>query len=158
FSTTGGTAKAGPDYAATMKTVSFADGDLTPKTVSIPIVADNLIEGNETLIVTLSNPTGGAALGNPVSETLTIVDVPPATGDVTKLVSLSLGRLTHVRGNQFRQSLKITNTSTRFILGPVQVMVIKLPGPKKNPFRFKVVQNPVPVPVGSDNLLAPGES
>jgi hypothetical protein len=158
FSTTGGTATAGADYAATTKTVSFADGDLTPKTVSIPIVYDKLIEGNETLVVTLSNPTGGAALGNPVSETLTIVDVPPVTGDVTKLVSLSLGRLVHVRGNLFRRSLTITNTSTQFILGPVRVVITKLPGPKKKPFRFKVLQNPVPVPVGSDNLLTPGES
>jgi hypothetical protein len=158
FSTTGGTATAGLDFAATTKTVSFADGDLTPKTVSIPIVFDKLMEGNETLIVTLSNPTGGAALGNPVSATLTIVDVPPVTGDVTNLVSLSLGRLTHVRGNLFRRSVKITNTSTRFILGPVQLVVRKLPGSEKKPFLLKVVQNPVPVPVGSDNLLSPGES
>jgi hypothetical protein len=38
------------------------------------------------------------------------------------------------------------------------VVITKLPGPKKKPFRFKVLQNPVPVPVGSDNLLTPGES
>ena len=40
----------------------------------MPTVNDSLIEGPETVVVTLSNPTGGAALGAPAVSTLTITD------------------------------------------------------------------------------------
>ena len=44
--------------------VSFAAGDTANKTVSIPIIDDTLVEGNETVNLTLSSPTGGATLGS----------------------------------------------------------------------------------------------
>src|SRR5262249_9130394 len=90
FSTSNGTAMAGADFTATTRTVSFADGDLSPKTVTIPILADPLSEPTETVGLTLSNPTGGATLGTPSTATLNINNVPPLTGDVTNQVGLSL--------------------------------------------------------------------
>jgi ELWxxDGT repeat protein len=61
------------DYDSTAITVNFANGE-TSKTVTIPIVDDNLIEGNETVNLSLANPTGGAVLGSQKTATLAIVD------------------------------------------------------------------------------------
>ncbi|MBI2933148.1 MAG: hypothetical protein HYY16_16005, partial [Planctomycetes bacterium] len=76
YATSDGTAAAGSDYTATAGTVAFADGDTADKTFTIPILADALTEGSETLTVTLSAPTGGASLGAPTSATVTLTDSP----------------------------------------------------------------------------------
>jgi streptogramin lyase len=76
FTTSDGSALAGTDYTAVTQTVTFADGDTTPKTVDIPILQDLLAEGNETINLTLSDPTGEATLGIPSQAILTIVDIP----------------------------------------------------------------------------------
>jgi hypothetical protein len=73
FSTSNGTAIAGSDYTATTGTLTFGVGETT-KTVTIPLVADEVIEPNETFSVTLSGPTGGAILGATATATVTIVD------------------------------------------------------------------------------------
>lgn len=70
----GGSAAAGSDYTALSQTVSWADGDAASKTVSLVIVNDSADEPDETVVVTLSNPTGGASLGSVSSATVTIVD------------------------------------------------------------------------------------
>jgi hypothetical protein len=73
-STQNRSAVAGEDYTNTIATVSFADGDMTPKTVTVPIVDDIVVEGNETVSLSLSKPTGKASLGTPGLAELTIVD------------------------------------------------------------------------------------
>ena len=62
YGTSPGTATAGADYTATSGTVTFAPGD-TAKTISVPIIDDNIEDTGETFSVTLSNPTN-ATLGN----------------------------------------------------------------------------------------------
>jgi hypothetical protein len=54
YATSDGTAIAGQDYTATSGTLTFADGE-TKKTFTIPLSDDALIEGVESLNVTLSN-------------------------------------------------------------------------------------------------------
>src|SRR5204863_960454 len=62
------------DYEISLGKISFAPGE-TVKTVRILIVNDNFVEGNETINLALSNPTGtGVGLGSPNQATLTIVD------------------------------------------------------------------------------------
>src|SRR5947199_608691 len=73
YSTSDGTATAGSDYAATSGTLTFGAG-VTSKTFAIPIVKDTLDESDETVNLTLSNPTGGATLGTPDTAVLTIID------------------------------------------------------------------------------------
>ena len=80
YATSNGTASAGSDYTATSGTLSWANGDTANKTFSVPILTDSLTEGNETVNLTLSNPTGGATLGSPSTAVLTILDVPPQAG------------------------------------------------------------------------------
>ncbi|MFM6669713.1 MAG: Calx-beta domain-containing protein, partial [Dolichospermum sp.] len=68
-----GTATAPSDYNNTPITVNFANGE-TSKTVTIPIVNDTQFEPNETVNLTLSNPTGGVTLGTQTTAVLTIIN------------------------------------------------------------------------------------
>ena len=70
--TTNGTATAGLDYRPVTNLVSFAIGETT-RTVTIPILNDLLIEGNETVTMELTNSVGGLLIA-PITATLTIVD------------------------------------------------------------------------------------
>ena len=54
-----GTATAGVDYAPIFRQlVRFGDNELS-KTIPITIFADPTVDGNETVILSLRNPTGG---------------------------------------------------------------------------------------------------
>jgi hypothetical protein len=70
--TINGTAYARCDYATTEDTLTFAPGETT-KTFSIPLVNDAFVEGSETFMIALSNPTG-ATLGAPATATVAISD------------------------------------------------------------------------------------
>jgi uncharacterized protein (TIGR03118 family) len=62
------------DYEISLSTISFAPGE-TSKTVRILIVNDNFVEGDETISLALSNPTGaGVGLGTPNTAEVTITD------------------------------------------------------------------------------------
>jgi plastocyanin len=81
YSTTAGTATAGQDFTAVSGTLSWAAGDGSPKTFNVPVLNDATDESNETVLLLLSNPTGGAALDNNLrNATLTIADDDPAGG------------------------------------------------------------------------------
>ncbi|MEZ4659733.1 MAG: Calx-beta domain-containing protein [Caldilineaceae bacterium] len=71
YATSNGAATAGSDYTATSGTLNFGAGE-TSKTFNVAILDDNLYEGDETVNLTLSNPTN-AVLGA-ASSTLTIVE------------------------------------------------------------------------------------
>jgi hypothetical protein len=73
ISLTDGTATRPDDYINTSVTVDFANGE-TSKVVTIPIVNDGVFEPNETINLTLNNPTNGATLGSQNTATLTIID------------------------------------------------------------------------------------
>jgi hypothetical protein len=76
FSTSDGSAKAGINYTATSETVTFSEGVLT-NTVSIPILPPSGLNTNQTVRLTLTNPTAGASLGTPNGAVLTIVATGP---------------------------------------------------------------------------------
>ena len=72
--TLGGTATAGDDYTdPATKTVEIAAGE-TSGSIVIPVLDDLLVEGNETIEVTLSAPTANAAVGSPSTGAGTITD------------------------------------------------------------------------------------
>ncbi len=70
---TNGTATAGSDYGNSPITVTFANGE-TSKIVTIPIIDDSILESNETINLTLSNPTNGATIGTQNSAVVNIID------------------------------------------------------------------------------------
>jgi hypothetical protein len=74
YATANGTAAAGADYQAVSGTLSWGNGDGAPKSFAITILDDALVEGSETVTVTLSNVSGGAAPGTPQTAQLTIGD------------------------------------------------------------------------------------
>ena len=69
------------DYLGTHGTITFADGDTSPKTITIPILDDSIIEPNKSFTVTLSNPQNLSTPGSNIpivgpitTDTVTIAD------------------------------------------------------------------------------------
>jgi hypothetical protein len=81
YATGGGTATGGAacapgsgvDYVTTSGTLTFAAGE-TAKSFDVTVCTDALFEGDETVFLTLSNPTAPAVLGAPNPAILTITD------------------------------------------------------------------------------------
>jgi len=73
YFTAAGTATPGVDYVESADTLFFADG-VIQQFIELPILDDNMIEGPETVKVTLQNPAGGATLGALTTTTLTLLD------------------------------------------------------------------------------------
>ncbi|WP_242057682.1 Calx-beta domain-containing protein [Nostoc sp. FACHB-87] len=69
-----GSATAPQDYNNNPITVTFANGDNTPKIITIPIVNDTVVEGTETINLSLTNPTGGASIGSQNTAVVAIAD------------------------------------------------------------------------------------
>jgi hypothetical protein len=73
FATSAGTATVGQDYAETNGTLTFGPG-ITSRTFTVRLINDTVVEGNETVNLSLINPTGGALLGNIANAVLDIVE------------------------------------------------------------------------------------
>jgi|GEM_PF-1486687 len=73
YDTVDATATAGEDYSTASGTLIFDDGE-TSKTVTIPILDDNLAEGSEDFSFTIDNIVGDATLLVPRTALIKIVD------------------------------------------------------------------------------------
>lgn len=73
YATSKGTATPTEDYKDVSGILAFSDGE-TEKTFNIPILGDVLVEGNETINISLSNPKGGTTIVGPATVVLTIQD------------------------------------------------------------------------------------
>lgn len=62
FTTADESAVAGSDYTAVSGVVTFPAGQSTAQIISVPVLDDTLVEGDERLTVTLSNPSSNARL------------------------------------------------------------------------------------------------
>ena len=76
YATQPGTATPGSanDYDNVNGIISFVDGE-SSKSFRIPIHNDFLVEGNETVIVTISNPQGGVVLAGNVNQLISVLTV-----------------------------------------------------------------------------------
>jgi hypothetical protein len=119
FATSNGTATAGSDYTATSGTLSWTNGESGAKTFNVAVQGDTTVEPDETVNLTLSSPTGGAALGTPTNATLTIVldDAAPANGTL----QFSAAAYTVTEGNSGSSTATITVTRTGGSSGAVGV-------------------------------------
>ena len=84
YATSDGTASQKSDYQLALGTLHFAPGE-TSESFRALIVDDGFVEGAETINLTLSNPTGTAALGNVGTASITITDndtTPGATNPI----------------------------------------------------------------------------
>ncbi len=73
YASSDGTATAGTDYTAASGTLNFADG-VASQTFTVTTTEDTTSEADETLVLALSNPSGGATLSTPNQAVLTIQD------------------------------------------------------------------------------------
>lgn len=89
YATQNGTATAGADYQTASGVLTFLDGQQSA-TFTVPIIQDNTGEGDETVLISLSNALGGAGLGSPTNAVLTIAD---DDGGLPESVSIS-GKIT----------------------------------------------------------------
>ncbi|NBV24849.1 MAG: hypothetical protein EBS05_23385, partial [Proteobacteria bacterium] len=62
FATANGSAIAGVRYLATNGFLNFSDGQTT-KTFSVPLINDTIAQGDQSVVLVLSNPGNGAGLG-----------------------------------------------------------------------------------------------
>ncbi len=67
------------DYTTSVGVISFAAGDTAAKTISIPLVDDAYMEGQESFTLSLSNPSG-ASLGSVASTSINIIDNEASNG------------------------------------------------------------------------------
>ncbi len=108
YSTSDGTASTPSDYALTAGTLTFLNGE-TRKTFDVPIVDDPTDENDETINLTLSNPTSGVSLTPNPTSVLTIIDndAPP---------TLSVADAALLEGNigsaQIVLAVQLSNAST----------------------------------------------
>ncbi|MEM8963982.1 MAG: PQQ-dependent sugar dehydrogenase [Acidobacteriota bacterium] len=74
YATLDGSAIAGDDYTPTSGTLTWADGDSSPKTITVPILDDTVSESLESFQVRLSNAVGAGELGTLVTTEVRIID------------------------------------------------------------------------------------
>jgi Calx-beta domain len=73
YSTVDGTAVQGTDYEFTQGTLTWEDGDTSPKAITIPIPQSDSFTGTKQFSVKLSAPSAHASLGSPSVTSVTIV-------------------------------------------------------------------------------------
>ena len=100
------------DYKDKAATLTFADGEES-KTFDVQTATDALVEGNETFLVTLSAPRGGAVLGSAATARVTIVDPSSLTTDETApALTLTTPALNALVGVNADDSMSIIGTAT----------------------------------------------
>jgi hypothetical protein len=135
YATSDGTATAGLDFTPTSAALTFGPGE-TSKTVSAPVDNDQEPGVVKRVMLPLTDPQGGAVLGNRAGATRTMMEVqaPPGPGpgpspvlrpvrDVTGLVSNRRRKTTSTR----RLTLFVTNVSGTPITGRVMLVLDRLP-------------------------------
>jgi hypothetical protein len=100
YATANGTAVSGTDYTAAHGTLTWAENDSTPRTISVPINNASPFSGTKTFQLGLSDPSTGTAIGSPGAATVSIAGMATATegslqlGAATYSVAQSVGSLT----------------------------------------------------------------
>ena len=117
YATSDGTAVAGSDYTAASGALTFNAGD-TSQTVQVTVLTDSEDEGQETLTLTLSNPSqatlddasGAGAIENGESSSGTVVNSPP-NGLPTVSVSPQVGETLTTDTSNIDDEDGLTNVS-----------------------------------------------
>jgi CSLREA domain-containing protein len=100
-------AGAGADFAATSGVLNWADGDVTPRTFTVPITDDGSVEATESFTLTLFNPTGLATLSQYSTTIVTLLDN-DATGK-TITVTVTSDDLTNNGNCTLREAVRAAN-------------------------------------------------
>lgn len=121
YATADGSARAGQDYTAATGTITFAAGE-TSKTIAIPVRADTVAEGSETVMVNLSS-ANGAVIGDGQG-VLTILN----TGGITPTPTLSVGNIAVTEPSTGSKAATFTVNLSSAATGPVEVSYATIDG------------------------------
>ncbi|MCL5098586.1 MAG: M10 family metallopeptidase C-terminal domain-containing protein [Candidatus Omnitrophica bacterium] len=166
FYTTDGTATGGLDYAPVFRQLVRFDSDELTKTIPITIYSDNIVEGDETVLLSLRNPTGGPVRAQPDTATLTIKDgntpaiyiVPPV---FSLIPNLSFGMWEGSSGantaHNFYVYLKDPATNATSVAGPggvtIHYQTVNLTAIAGQD--YTAAQGSVTIPAGSSSASIP---
>ena len=113
YSTSDGTATAGQDYTATSGTLRFAAGE-SSKTVAVAVIDDSHDEGEETLTLRLSNPSGGRQRCSTAAAPSGVIVSSPRASASARHSSARACRSSHPRARGDRASALRAAGSIRF--------------------------------------------
>ena len=111
YATSNGSAAAGSDYTAAAGTLTFAAGQVA-QIINVGVLGDTAVEPAETVIMTLSNPSGATLARAAAVGTITNDDVAP---------TLSIADTSVVEGDAGTSPLPFTVTLSRAYSSPVTV-------------------------------------
>ena len=86
-----GTGITSGDYSLSSPTITILNGQTT-SSVTLTVADDNAVEGTETAVLTINNPSANIVLGNPATQSISITDNDVAPG-------LSINDVTLAEGN-----------------------------------------------------------
>ena len=112
FATVAGTATEGADYSATSGTLTLGAG-VSQRIISVPILADSVLDDGETFAITLSSATG-ASIGGSGSMEVTITDVAPRR-------NASFHGLARLRGSHGLGGIAIKTTVLNRVSGTLRL-------------------------------------
>ncbi len=118
YATTDGTAIAGIDYTAATGLLSFAAGEVS-KTISVPILNDNLNEASEAFTITLSGQTNATIFDNQATIAITDTFTSIATSTLAPLVeNLTLTGVAAIDGTgNAGANVFVGNTANNILAG-----------------------------------------
>ncbi len=160
YSVTGGTATPGSDFnvvsgtlTSTTGTLTFERGELT-KTINVIALPDTAIEGDETVNLALTNPTGGAVLGSRATSVVTIgdgaaVQFQQPVYSVKENVASAV--ITVVRTGASTTPFTVTYTATP--LTPGREGDFKIPSPSVLTFAAGVLTRTISVTIVNNTLV-----
>jgi uncharacterized delta-60 repeat protein len=96
YFTSDGTARSGQDYVGASGLITFGEGE-TQKALTIAILDDSSVEGDEAFFVTLTNVTGGAVIAGPTTIEVVIEDNEFGAGSLDRTFDPGLGANALVR-------------------------------------------------------------
>lgn len=128
------------EFVPTTQTLTFADGDTTPKTLQIPTIDDTLVEYDEYFNIDLSSPTNGAKLGTNTKVSVTISDNDTAFGFATS--TLNYGEETTAYVNLVRSGDTMTAQEVEVVLTPGTA--------DSSDYTYTPTSQTIQFPVGSD--------
>ena len=132
-------ATAPSDYTSTSGVLTFNDGE-TSKQITIPIADDSTPEGTENFKISLTNPSGGAVLGNFASATLSIQD--------NELPTLSISNVSQAEGNSGTTAFTFTVTSSNSINNNVTVNYATTDGSATAGSDYQTTSGNLTIPAG----------
>ncbi len=120
YATADGTALAGTDYTPASGTLNWADGDVAPKSLTVPILNPLVYGGSKNFSVSLGSPTAGVTLGVAQAQVL-ILDSDPAPQPGVTLTSPPVDGLSFVTGSTVPLTADVSDPGS--ILSNVQFTV-----------------------------------